>query len=85
MRGDLFEKFFLKVILVFEEFFYFDDFFKFEKELVIILFVVGIVVVFIIFFFVIVYCGISIFLVLIFDFFVMEVVVILRVMGSYVN
>ena len=85
LRGDLLEKFPLKATPVSEEFFDLDDLSKFEKESVIILFVAGTVVVFTISFLATVHCGISIFLALTFDLFVMEAAAILRAMGSYVN
>ena len=85
LRGDLLEKFPLKAIPISEEFFDIDDLSTFEKESVVILFIAGTVVVFTISFLATVHCGISIFLALTFDLFVMEAAAILRAMGSYVD
>ena len=85
LRGDILEKSPLKAILVSEEFFDLDDLYKFEKESVSILFIAGTVAVFTISFLATFHCGISTFLALTFDLFVMEAAAIMRAMGSYVN
>ena len=85
LRGDILEKSPLKAILVSKEFFDLDDLSKFEKESVSILFIAGTVAVFTISFLATFHCGISTFLALTFNLFVMEAAAILRAMGSYVN
>ena len=85
LRGDLLEKSPLKAFPVSEEFFDLDDLSKFEKESVLILFIAGTVAVFTISFLATFHCGISTFLALTFDLFVIEAAAILRAIGSYVN